>query len=350
MDYNIDSHKLMYHPERVTEWLKNEDCFPIYVEVGLTNRCNHRCKFCALDFLEHGGHNLDTGLMTSTLKDMSKSGVKSIMFAGEGEPLLHKSIGDFVKIASQEGVDTSITTNGVALNERKREQCLPYLSWIRFSIDSGDAKTYAWVHGTEQDGFEKVITNIRNCVQYKREHKLQTTIGIQTLALSESLSSLENLAQIAIDIGVDNLQIKPYSHHPLSKNDFSISYGEWVKIGADLKKHEKSGFRVIHREETMKRLNTQVSYNQCYGLPFIALIDSRGNVIPCNLFYNSPEFSYGNLYDNSFSEIWGGKKRKEVLKKIREKGVDECRGGCRLDTINRYLNRLKNPELHDNFI
>jgi GTP 3',8-cyclase len=89
---------------------------------------------------------------------------------------------------------------------------------------------------------------------------------------------------------------------------------------------------------------------ECHGLPFFTLIDAKGNVLPCGLFYDQNEFTYGNLHENSFSEIWKGNKRKEVIKRIKEKGIETCRKGCRLDVINRYLDRLKFPELHDNFI
>ena len=41
---------------------------------------------------------------------------------------------------------------------------------------------------------------------------------------------------------------------------------------------------------------------------------------------------------------------KKVLEKIYKGGTDNCRKGCRLDVINRYLDRVKNPLPHDNFI
>ena len=39
----------IYHPERVSEWLRKGDCYPIYVEIGPTNRCNHHCIFWAFN-------------------------------------------------------------------------------------------------------------------------------------------------------------------------------------------------------------------------------------------------------------------------------------------------------------
>ena len=44
---DVDNHKLMYHPERVSEWEEKGDCAPIYAEIGPTNTCNHRCGFCS---------------------------------------------------------------------------------------------------------------------------------------------------------------------------------------------------------------------------------------------------------------------------------------------------------------
>ena len=61
--YSIDSHKLMYHPERVTQWLQAsnqweriKEIYPIYMEISPMGACNHRCTFCSVDYLSH-----DTG-------------------------------------------------------------------------------------------------------------------------------------------------------------------------------------------------------------------------------------------------------------------------------------------------
>jgi MoaA/NifB/PqqE/SkfB family radical SAM enzyme len=83
----IDSHKLMYHPKRVSEWIDKADCFPIYVEIGLTNICNHKCIFCGLDWAR-GTNTLNTDVLFENLKDMAQHGSKSICYSGAGEPTL----------------------------------------------------------------------------------------------------------------------------------------------------------------------------------------------------------------------------------------------------------------------
>ena len=49
--YRIDSHKLVYHVSRVNGWLNGENIYPIYAEISPSGACNHRCSYCALDFM-----------------------------------------------------------------------------------------------------------------------------------------------------------------------------------------------------------------------------------------------------------------------------------------------------------
>lgn len=345
----VDSHKLAYHPKRVSEWCEKGDCFPIYVEIGLTNRCNHRCIFCALDWVNHEGKDIDREVMLRTLKEMASCGVKSVMFAGEGEPLLHKDICLFVKKAKEYGLDVSITTNGVLFDKEMAEKILPCLKWIRFSVDAGTRERYAKIHKASEKDFDKVLENIKNAVKIKKDKKLQVTIGVQILLIPDNIDEIEILAEKLKGLGADNLQVKPYSQHPLSINKFVVDYSKLKPLKEKLNRFNDDSFEVLFRERTMERLKER-DYKECHGLSFFALIDAKGNVIPCNLFYDNPEFGYGNLYEKSFSEIWQEEKRKQVLKKIKEKSIEECREICRLDVVNRYLQRLREPHPHDNFV
>ena len=346
----VDNHKLMYHPERTKEWLEKGDCPPIYVEIGPTDACNHKCVFCALDYLDCQGKYINTEIMLQALKDMAEKGGKSIMFGGEGGPFLHKDICLFTNKAKEYGLDISFTTNGTFFNKPKIEQCLHNISWIKFSIDAGTPESYAEVHGTNKEDFEKLMTNIQDAVEHRKQNNIKTTIGAQCLIIPQAIESIANLAERLKQIGVDYLILKPYSKHPQSINEFIINPEEYNQLEESLKKFHSNDFKIIFRKATIERMDTERDYHECHGTSFMALIDARGNVIPCNLFYNNEEFTYGNLNQQSFSEIWKGEKRKQVLERLRQKGISECRNGCRLDSTNRYLHRLKNPHEHDNFI
>lgn len=350
MNLNIDGHKLNYHPERVAAWAKGENIYPVYVEIGITSACNHRCIFCALDFIEGKGHSIETSVLLETLTEMGKQGVKSIMFGGEGEPTLHKDFCLIVKHAKESGLDVALTTNGVPFTKKIAELCLPYMSWIKFSIDAGTKETYAKIHNTSADDFDKLLANIQDAVIIKNKNNCSVRIGAQILLIEENVQEAILLAKKVKELGVDYFVIKPYSQHPHSSNKFAVDYSRFEKLKEQLELLTSNEFKVIFRMDTMNKLKEEVNYDTCHGLSFFTLIDAAGNVIPCNLFYGKKEYYYGNLYKNSFEDIWGGEKRMSILQNLCKEGTSKCRENCRLDTINRYLFSLKNPPEHVNFI
>jgi len=346
----VDGHRLIFHPRRVVDWLENRTVYPIYMELGLTNRCNHRCVFCGLDWVERGRVEIDGGVLESAIRDLARCGVKSVMFAGEGEPLLHPSACEFIRFAKESGLDVSLNTNGALLTEAIARRCLPFLSWIRISLDADTAGTYSTAHGVRESEFEKTLGNIRAAARIKRENNLDVTIGVQTLVIPPNLEELSETVRVVRATGADNIQIKPYSHNPYSSSDLFVDPERLAAMETELLSYATETFQVQYRRNTAGRIREGKTYAECHGLPFFALTDARGNVIPCHLFYNQPEFCYGNLYERPFSAIWEGAQRKEVLDRLRKRGVAGCIGGCRLDVVNRYLHELKHPHPHVNFI
>ena len=80
-------------------------------------------------------------------------------------------------------------------------------------------------------------------------------------------------------------------------------------------------------------------------------IDASGNVWPCVAHIGNKDYLYGNINDQTFRDIWEGKRRDEVEKRINSLDINKvCREACRLDEINKYLYELKNPGEHVNFI
>lgn len=346
-DARIDSTSLMYHPQRIAEWLERGDCYPINVEIGITNICNHRCTFCGLDWVPRTKQNLDKKILFHAFEDMANHGVKSVTFSAESEPPVHPDFIEIVQTAKNSGLDVAVATNGHLYTPDKVEQTLPYLTWMRYSIDAATPETHAKVHGTSNLSFKHVIDNLRYAVKFKEENKLLVTIGTQIVVVNDNVSEVEKLAQLTQEIGVDNLQVKPYSPHPCSSlPDLSVDLST-----LDLKEKLKKYPHIIYREQAIKHNKTK-TYYQCYSLPFYCLIDARGNVMPCNMFYDDPNFIYGNLYDTqgSFSKIWDSDKRKEIFAQVGSMKLNRCRTACVPAAKNEFLHRLKHPHPHDNFV
>jgi radical SAM protein with 4Fe4S-binding SPASM domain len=351
--YRVDSHKLMYHTGRLADWNAGKDIYPIYAEIAPAGTCNHRCIFCALDYLDYEPNFLDTVVLKKFITDISKKGVKSVMFAGEGEPLLHKDIAGIIRHTREAGIDSAVTTNGVLLKQRGIDDIIKHLSWLRISFNAGTPKTYGLVHRTHPEDFNKVVDNLTEAVRLKRKNGYPCTIGAQILLLAQNYNEAATLAGILKKVGLDYLIIKPYSQHPLSKNRLkgTINYQNLMKLEKKQDKFSDGRFRVIFRKHTMYKLAEERPYKKCLGLSFWAYLSAKGDLYACSAFLGDERFCYGNIYKDPFDRIWKGAKRKKILKMMQEKwDIRDCREVCRLDEINRYLWELKNPPAHVNFI
>ena len=214
--YIIDYHKIMFHPERLSAWLKAQDdwqeakkLYPIYVEISSSGFCNHRCKFCALDYLGYKAGNADFENLKRAIKDMAEGGVKSIQFGGEGEPLLHPKIKELIRYTKSLGIDVSLTTNGTFLKEDLLKDILPLVTWIKVSIDAAKPKTHMKIHRPKVQDFDVIINNLEKAVEIRRATKAKCTLGGQMLLLPDNYQEAVVLAEKLKEIGLDeNYKIK----------------------------------------------------------------------------------------------------------------------------------------------
>lgn len=352
--YRIDSHKLYLHPKRVAQWLDGELIYPLYIEISPSGACNHRCSFCAVDFMGYTAQFLPTEALCSRLSEMGKLGVKSVMYGGEGEPLLHPDIAEITLATREAGIDVAFTTNGTLLKQKISDKIIPASAWIKVSCNAGTESTYAQIHRTKESDFSRVFSNLEYAANLKTRQNHACVLGMQTILLPENVDEIGVLAKRARDIGMDYLVIKPYSQHPLSNTNAyaSLRYEHLDELEQELADIATERFAVIFRKEAMRTWDSQEKkYSSCLALPFWSYIDASGNVWGCSMFLKDQKMLYGNIIESDFSKIWEGEQRKESLSWCKNTmDASGCRINCRMDSINKYLWELVLPGAHDNFI
>jgi cyclic pyranopterin phosphate synthase len=356
--FAIDGHKLYWHLDRVAEWQKDRLIPPIYIEISPVSYCNHRCVFCGLDFAHDQQSILDADILMGKFDEMSRLGVKSIMFAGEGEPLLHPRMVEIAAHARNCGIDASMTTNGMAGNASIMEKLLPSLSWIRFSIDAASSETHSRVHGISPAGFDHCIANLRGAVKIKQEQNLSVTIGVQFLMIQQNLEDIAAALRLYSDIGVDYLSFKPYSEHPQMHNKSGFTYTADMidaieKTIHDFLKTTSSKTSVIFRKAATEayRAGGHI-FTSCRALPFWGYISSKGDFYTCSVYLNDDRFKAGSIYSETTENIFFGERREQSII-FAERGLEiskECRVNCRMARINEFLDFLNSKPNHVNFI
>ena len=329
-----------FHPHRVAQWLDGKDdwekakkIYPVYLEVSPMGACSHRCTFCAVDYIGYKAENkLDPIIWSKRVFEMGQLGVKSIMFAGEGEPLLHKNINLMVSDTINAGIDVAFTTNGVLLDQLELEG----VSWVKVSLNAGKKETYSRVHRTKGKDWDRVWSNLKDAVKRKGD----CTIGVQMVCLPENAGEEKALQALCDDAGVDYCVFKPYSQHKFS---ITKQYEGYKPI--NLPKSTKA----VIREEAIK--TETHSYEKCNATPFMwAYVQANGDVYSCSAYLLDDRFNLGNINTSSFAEIWEGDRRKRNMEFVRNTlDIHECRVNCRMDKANRFLAGFDNQQ-HINFI
>ena len=338
------------HPQRVAQWLeadtweKAKKVYPVYWEITTSAACQHRCNFCSVDAIGYPAILMNEDILIKRMDEAKQLGVKSVMYAGTGEPLLHKRINTIVAGAHLWGLDQAFTTNGVLLDKLKvPELC----SWIKISLNAGTKESYAKIHQTDEKDWDKVWENIRSLVQRKGT----CAVGVQCVVLPENFGAMAQLAYHCRFAGVDYLVLKPYSQGTFSIVQRQINYQEMEDELQKVTQYSTSSFSVVYRENAVKREMEEHHYDKCLATPFMWVYSmADGRVFSCSAHLMDERFCIGNLNEQSFQNIWEGEGRRKQWELMKSFDIHNCRKNCRMESVNQYLDQVKHPVLHSNFI
>ena len=349
--YEFSEFKFLHHLDRIQAICRGELPPPVTFEVDLTSACNHRCIWC----LDHS-YNSQTN---STLKEapflhfadeIVKQGVKSIIFKGGGEPLLYYSFSKIVQHLQSKGLDLGLITNGETIDRHLKS--IPHLSWLFVSLDAGTAKTHQKLHKPFKiNVFHSIVDNL-----YQISSSVFT--GVDYIIHPDNIREIEAAIHLARDVGCRCITFKPMIGEDTQKFTPQI-LREIDELIIKMKdEQESTDFQILGSGlYCFSRENKPLPYTICLAHHLVGILGSDGHLYPCRALRGEVDYSYGCIYRDTFQDIWYGKKRRAVLKKIIQK---ECANRClsqtsyfRYDHYNyllEYLTTTKEKVGHIDFL
>ena len=351
--YLMDSHKLLWHLDRVNDWLGGKQIAPLYLDMGITQTCNVSCSYCYYSVPEHRSNAIiETSALINFLEEAAEIGVKAIGFLGDGEPMIHPGVYDAVIAGKSAGLDMALATNGAVFKDERLGELLASLSWIRFNISAATPSSYASVMGVDEKIYFRVLENIRKCVAIKRSRNLAVTIGIQMVLIPECIQEIVPFAAMGHELGVDYAVVKQCAER--ADHGLALTKDDYERCRHLLEQAESlstSGYHVIIKWRKIGNDGLK-HYDRCFGCEFLPQISGNGDIYCCGAWFGNLDFLIGNINRQSFKEIVFGKRYAEVMRRVKNEVNVHCDCGtnCRQNEINEFLWKLKNPPGHVNFI
>ena len=238
----------------------------VYVEI--TNICNMRCSFC-------NGHRRPKGRMSREdfvrVLDRLEGHTQTVYYHLMGEPLLHPELPTFIKMATQQGFRSVITTNGTLV--KQRGQAL---------LDAGIHKISISLHSFEKSDAQA------------HQNYLQEVAEFADAAAKSGVVVVLRLWNRGCDEG---------------KNDDALDFlcdaidGEWKETTRGMRIRDKFYLEWGDRFQWPDQ-NAPIQGENffCYGMRDHFGILCDGTVVPCCL-DSEGSIALGNVFETDLSEI-----------------------------------------------
>jgi len=345
----LDFRKIFLHPAVLDRYLREGVYYPYHLSVGLTNRCNHRCRWCYAEYNRGTDLDIDVDVLMRALDDAVAWGLKAVTMIGEGESPLHAEFVRAVRDMVDRGLDIGLFTNGSRLDGDRAEILAEHATFVRISLDAATPETHHACHGTRD--FDRIIGNIGQMVRLRGGRSLPT-LGIQFATNQINVHEVMDAARMARDLGVDYVAYKPvyknacnpnHDRNVLKPSEVLARTRPAVELATD-------AFAVYLKEEQFCDVlgRGPRGYDRCLAHSVSPSINENGDVITCCSLEKQSR-PIGNIYQQPLRDIWWGPAHRQFIEGI---NVNRCPRGCKYHRLNLLLTELfePDPQWHPNFI
>lgn len=278
---------------------------PYWLTIDPANFCTLRCPFCPTG---QGRGSRTNGLLSwdNFRKVMDELGpyLIHIDFCNWGEPLLNKDIYKMVQYAKQYGIDTKIDSNLNHFSAQDAEDMiLSGLDKLIVSLDGTTPETYSKYRiGGD---FNKVMAHLKLLLKKRKElDKTNPYISWQFLVFRHNEHEIEEVKRMGRDMGVDHIGI----------TKAFIGNKDWIPVNDEYSYYKKQEIEGEFTSEHFKPPQEKLC-----NWPWDAIvINPNGSVSACCSVEDEKD-DFGNIFENSFKDIWNNDKYRQARRFIKDK-------------------------------
>lgn len=289
----------------------------------ITERCNLRCKHCALPFDKKVRHpDLPTHKVFEILDKLTENCPKEEVMITGGEPLLRKDIKEILRYAAnvmKGKTKLQLQTNAVLLDKNMSRLINETVDRVHISMDGADEESCSKIRGPGV--FSKIIEGIRNL-----KGTGFSDISTSFIMTKENVSSVDDYVKLNKQLGIQHIL----------RTLVPIGRGKthWEELGLEENQDlgEKSKASKKYKEYSRGELkrgarNALRPKNGCgAGLRVLAVFPD-GSIYPCPSFYE-PKFRLGNIFENGLLrdriKVWQGEGRLDAYDVDRRAPCKDC--------------------------
>ena len=198
---------------------KHAFCGPYTVQIDLTDKCNSSCIACWVhspfvdkkEVFPEGEKELPWGLVESLISELASLGVREIILAGSGEPLLYSKIEDVIKTIKEKNMRLNVITNALLLNEDIAKVFVDLkVDMVTASVWAGSLDVYKELHPrNKEDDFAVVRKNLSFLSSYKENRlMLLPHLKIYNVICSLNYKDISNMVSFARETDADSVEFQ----------------------------------------------------------------------------------------------------------------------------------------------
>ncbi|WP_135076064.1 radical SAM protein [Terasakiella sp. SH-1] len=332
---------------------------PILVEIDPMNKCNQECLYCYA--YGRGGEEskLKDDAFLNLFKQLADTGVQTVLFQGTGEPLAHRKATEAIEEAAKYGLTVGINSNGVLFTPQMQDRVLKDIFYIKFSVIDHNKERYTKLHVCPDNHWDKLHENMTYAIELRKREKLGVALWATVYLDEDNFHDAYDIVKFYKEMGLDYIVIQEatYSEYsPAGVRPYASTHFTAEEIAETKEKVLSLNTDDFVVKFVFPFINDDINHagqtpegfvpHFCQGPKLYTTICSDGEVYPCwRLWGRGKEFSCGNIYEQSFEEIWKGKKRQELEEYINTVPPcgDECKV-CNHARLNEILYKFLNAD------